>query len=291
MSANFHTPVMPGEALQFWVHKPDGVYVDLTLGMGGHSEALLKNYPEAKLFGFDWDAESLKLAGERLSVFGDRFKPVHQNFAGFSAALKAQGIEQVDGVLFDLGFSSYQMLHSGRGLSFQKEEPLDMRLSRELLPYTAASFIKNISEEEMAKIFMEYAEIAPNLSRRIARALAASRLKAPIRTTLDLMNAVGIGNRKILSQIFQALRIAVNAEMRNLETLLSQIWTMLSPGARVVGISFHSLEDRIVKKSFQEREKMGRIKILTRKPLVPSLEEVRANPKSRSAKLRAAELL
>lgn len=290
--SNLHIPVLLKETLEFWAHKPDGVYVDLTLGMGGHTEALLQKFPNARVVGVDWDTESLEHAKERLKAFEGRVTFVHKDFARAAAAMKDLNIK-ADGILFDLGFSSFQMLHAGRGFSYQKDEPLDMRLSTTLSAYPASAYLARAGEDELAEIFRSLGEIPLPVARRIAREIGRVRAREEITTSGAFAKIVGkvSYDRGVLARAFQALRITINGEIRQLDELLSSVWTFCSPGARVVAISFHSLEDRKVKEVFKARAASGEIEILTPKPLTASEEEIQQNPKSRSAKLRAAQVI
>lgn len=278
---------MVNEVLHYWVHDPGGVYVDLTLGMGGHSEALLERFPNARQIGVDWDPESLQLARRRLEKWGSRSYLVEGNFATIGTILKREGFPKVNGFLFDLGPSTFQILHSERGLSYQKDTPLDMRMSPRL-PVTASSLLKNMSEPEMQGLLAEWGEISPGLARRLAREILRA---GPLKSSLELAQAISrvSGNRGIWARVFQAIRIMVNAEMQNLDSLFRSVGEWLLPGGRVVAISFHSLEDRRVKSFFRESEKNGTLRVLTRHVIRASQDEIRDNPKARSCLLRASE--
>lgn len=284
-----HTPVLVNEALKYWVNNPEGLYVDLTLGLGGHAQALLEYYPKARVLGIEWDAESLRLAQERLKNYHQRVTLRHGNFAHLKEIFDSTGIRGADGFLFDLGPSSYQILSRGAGLTYQKDEPLDMRMGSSVYPFSAADLVSRLAPEELARLLTDLGEIPPNMARRFAAGIASLGSKKALQTTFDLTRALSqiTANRKLWAQAFQALRVAVNHELGNLETLLKNLPGLCLKGARVTAISFHSLEDRMVKKSFQAGAKSGFWEILTPKPITASSEELSLNPKSRSAKLRA----
>jgi 16S rRNA (cytosine1402-N4)-methyltransferase len=317
-----HIPVMLEEVLNFLQPKVNGCYVDGTLGGGGHAEAILeRSDPGGKVLGIDSDAQALERVERRLAeaVKNGRLVLVHGNFAELARIVNEAGfVSSVDGVLLDLGFSSYQMDDPGRGLSFSVDGPLDMRLdqSQEL---TAADLINNASEQELADIFWRYGE--ETRSRQIAWRIVRERARGPITRTSQLarLAATGVPYKPGIihpaTRVFQALRIAVNSELERLERVLPQIVEVLrrgkmgntgSDGGRMVIISFHSLEDRLVK-GFMRREAMdcicppgipvcvcnhkASLRILTPKPVTPTKQEVLNNPRARSAKLRAAEIV
>jgi 16S rRNA (cytosine1402-N4)-methyltransferase len=261
-----------------------GVVVDMTLGAGGHAEALL-SAGVGTLVGIDRDPAALAIAGERLAAFGERFQPVR---ACFSDVDEEAVDGPVDGVLFDLGVSSMQLDNPERGFSYRGDGPLDMRMGDE--GPTAADLVNGLPEGELADLIFEYGQ--ETKSRRIASAIVRARSRAPIEGTDELagivVSAVGRrpGGPHPARRTFQALRIAVNRELEELAASLPQAVDLLAPGGRVVVIAYHSLEDRVVKQTFRED---GRLSILTKKPLQPSEVEVAANPRARSAKLRAAE--
>jgi 16S rRNA (cytosine1402-N4)-methyltransferase len=282
------------------------VLVDATVGLGGHAEALLERCPDATLVGLDVDPEALAVAAARLARFGARARLLHASYDDLPAVLRAQGFDAVDAVLFDLGVSSLQLDSPTRGFSFRFEGPLDMRFSGEGM--TAAELLARMSEEELRRILGEYGE-EPR-ARRVARAIVAARLREPLQTTSDLVRVVGraLGGRRgridPATRTFQALRIATNRELIGLPAAVEQAARLLSPCGRLAVIAFHSLEDRLVKRTL--RRLSGRcvcppgtpictcapeplLEILTRRPLRPSDDEVRANPRARSARLRAAE--
>jgi 16S rRNA (cytosine1402-N4)-methyltransferase len=271
--------------------KDGGLYVDGNLGLGGHTEKILETCgPTGQVVGFDWDAAALTLARERLARFAGRVRFVHENFTSIKETLMELGIGTIDGLLLDLGLSSLQLDGSGRGFSFKGSEPLDMRMDQRQ-EVTAAQLINEASQEELADIFFYYGE--ERQARRIAEEIVEARRKEKIVTTDQLVALVDRAIPKrfhpkkihVATQVFQALRIAVNRELHSLEQVLADGATLLAPGARFCVISFHSLEDRLVKQAFRENPLLD---VLTPKPLVPSRAECLRNPRARSAKLRVA---
>ncbi|MCX7915753.1 MAG: 16S rRNA (cytosine(1402)-N(4))-methyltransferase RsmH [Verrucomicrobiae bacterium] len=288
----FHVPVLVAEVLETLAPRPGGIYVDATVGGGGHAAAILEaSAPDGRVIGFDWDDEALAAARVRLSSFGARVELVPNNFADLEQTMMALGMTAVDGVLFDLGVSSHQLREAARGFSWQQDGPLDMRMCR-TLGVTARDILRTASLEELVQIFRRYGE-EPR-ARAIARAVVAARERGePLETTMDLARLCGPRRGRIhpATRVFQALRIAVNRELENLQRGLAGAWRLLKPGGRLVVISFHSLEDRIVKQFLKERAGAGEARLLTRKPRMATRAEVQANPRARSAKLRAAEKL
>jgi 16S rRNA (cytosine1402-N4)-methyltransferase len=286
-----HIPVLVRETLEFLNVRPDGIYIDATLGGGGHSLEILQRLESGRLLSLDRDPRAIKVAGARLAGFGEKLMMQHGNFADIDALHAASGLPLVNGVLADLGLSSIQFDDASRGFSFNLAGPLDMRMDpgAEL---TAADLVNHADERELADIFYKLGE--ERHSRRIARAIVKAR---PYRFTTELAQVVtrAIPSRAGLHQIhpatrsFMALRLAVNGELENLEQFLDKVLTVLRPGGRVVILSFHSLEDRPVKQAFRRWQDEGLATVLTRKVVRPSEEEVHENPRSRSAKLRAAE--
>jgi 16S rRNA (cytosine1402-N4)-methyltransferase len=274
-----HEPVMVAEVLRFL----DGAstVIDATLGAGGHAEALLTAGVE-RVIGLDRDPEAIEFATRRLAGFGERFTAVQTRFSQLPAE------NRVDGVLYDLGVSSMQLDRPERGFSYRADGPLDMRMGPD--DERAMDVVNEASEEELARIVFEYGE--ERRSRRVASAIVRARSRAPIRTTDELARVVAsaLGARRggphPARRTFQALRIAVNRELEELSASLPRAVEALAPGGRVVAISYHSLEDRIVKRFVNGREDLD---ALTKKPLTPSAEEAARNPRARSAKLRAAE--
>ncbi len=283
---------MVEEALAHLVTRPDGLYVDATLGLGGHAEAILRRLPGCRLIGVDKDSMALEIAQERLRPHMNRLTLIHSSYADLPQLLERQGAGPVTGVLADLGVSSLQLDAPERGFSFQQAGPLDMRMDP-TRPLTAAEIVNHWSERELADLLRRCGE-EPR-AHKIARAIVRSR---PVRDTAHLA-AIVTGTRKAkgrqklhpATRTFLALRIAVNREEEELEQFLSRVPVIISPGGRAVVISFHSLEDRRVKHAFRREAAAGRLRILTKKVVRPSDEEVAANPRARSARLRAAERL
>ncbi len=295
--AQIHCPVLPEETIRLLAPRDGGIYVDATLGLGGHTEQILaRSGPTGRVIAFDWDLRALELARDRLTPFRDRVTFVHRSYAEIEPGLAAAGVGKVDGILVDLGLSSLQLDSSvedvGRGFSFQGKEPLDMRMDQREAQ-TAAALINNATEQELADIFYYYGE--EKQARRIAAQLVKAREKNRFETTDQLADLVAraiprrFHPRKIhvATRVFQAVRIAVNRELENLDTLLKKAPALLNPGARLCIISFHSLEDRLVKWGFRNNPCW---QIITRKPVRPGRDEARANPRARSARLRAAAL-
>lgn len=303
----YHEPVMLKEVLDGLLVVKRGVYVDATLGGGGHAEAILKN-TDALLVGIDWDDEALAFAEKRLKEFGSRKILIKENFVRLKEILKRLHIEKVDGVLLDLGVSSHQLDAAERGFSFSREAFLDMRMNRES-KMSAYDVVNRLAEKELEKIIRMYGE--EKMASKIARAISKQRRIAPIRTTTELANVVAScvpwsPRRKIhpATKTFQALRIAVNEELEHIRPVIHAAVESLKVGGRLCVISFHSLEDRLVKNEFRSLaqscicpkdlpvcvcRKKAQTKILTPKALTPSVEEIQNNPRSRSAKLRVAE--
>jgi len=291
-----HVPVLTAEVLRQLRPEPGGVFVDCTVGLGGHTRALLEA-GATRVIGLDRDEEALAQARTTLSAFADRVDLVHADYRTLEDVLDGRGVERVDGALADLGVSSMQFDEPGRGFSFQRDEPLDMRMDR-TSETTAASLIAGSTEQELADTIYAYGE--ERFSRRIARALVAARREAPIDTTGRLAAIVrravptrGYQRIDPATRTFQALRIWVNRELDGLDRFLEAAVRRLRVGARLVIISFHSLEDRIVKHTLRTlaQGQSAVLKVLTKKPLVADDEEVQRNPRARSAKLRAAERL
>jgi 16S rRNA (cytosine1402-N4)-methyltransferase len=287
-----HIPVLVGEVVLALRPQANGVYVDATLGEGGHAEALLRaSVPSGRVIGIDRDAEVLRIARQRLTVFGSRVDIVHGHAAQLRSILETLEVPQVDGILLDLGVSSYQLETAERGFSFAREGPLDMRMDRRVEP-TAATFVNTLGEGELANLIRRYGE--EHWARRIARAIVRARRRAPLRTTQDLAaiitQVIPSGARPLrihpATRTFQALRIAVNQELSALEGSLKVAIACLRSGGRLCVIAYHSLEDRIVKRFVNAAPDL---EILTKKPLRPSAAEAARNPRARSAKLRAAE--
>jgi 16S rRNA (cytosine1402-N4)-methyltransferase len=290
---SLHVPVLTAEALEFLQPQRGGRFVDCTVGLGGHARAILEA-GATQLLGIDRDIEALAAAGAALAPFGDRVELVHADYRSLEAVLDARGIPDVDGTLADLGLSSLQLDASARGFSFQRDEPLDMRMDTTAGP-TAADLVAATSEEDLANAIFTFGE--ERFSRRIARAIVVARSADPIVTSGRLAAIVrravpqrGYSRIDPATRTFQALRILVNRELEGLDRFIEAAVRRLRAGARLVVISFHSLEDRIVKHTLRAlAQSDAAVRILTKRPLVPSDDEVQRNPRSRSAKLRAAE--
>jgi 16S rRNA (cytosine1402-N4)-methyltransferase len=285
-----HTPVMLGEVLEWLQVKPEGNYVDATLGAGGHSAAMAERLTCGRLISLDRDARALELARERLKTFGEKVTLVQSRFSRIAEVVHELGIPKVDGVLADLGVSSMQLDEAARGFSFREAAELDMRMDvKDEL--TAYEIVNRWPEKDLADLL--YREADEHDSRRIARSILKAR---PIRDTAHLATVVA-GARKHwgrqrlhpATKTFLALRIAVNREMEELGQFLTRTPAALNSGGRWVVLSYHSREDRMVKHAFQEGQRAGTLKVLTRHVVPPSEEEIALNPRSRSAKLRCAE--
>jgi 16S rRNA (cytosine1402-N4)-methyltransferase len=295
-----HTPVLLKEVLKYLDPKPGNFIIDGTVDGGGHSAEIFERIlPDGKLLGIDWDPEFL---GKATLVISAKLKNqksklknlilINGNYADLSEIIKSKNLGKADGLLLDLGFSSWQMESSGRGFSFGKSEPLLMTFDPKRKP--AKEVLKEIDEKELAKIIFDLS--GEKYARRIAQAIKERGAIKPIETSSELREAIESavpknyerGRISPATRTFQALRIYVNDELGNLEKILDGLEKIVKPGGRVVIISFHSLEDGLVKRHLREVAKEGRAEILTKKPITPSEEEIKANPKSRSAKLRAA---
>jgi len=283
--------------------EPGRTYVDATLGGGGHAfEILRRSLPDGRLIGLEWDETAIGEARNVLTPYGDRVGIFQENFVRLPEVLKEVGIDEVDGILFDLGLSSLQLDQQGRGFSFQAEGPLDMRMDRRR-DLTAADFVNTLSQAALEEALSRYGE--ERWAKRIAKAIVQEREKRPILTTQALKTIVHqaiprrFHSRRLdpATRTFQAFRIRVNDELENLKVTLQGAWKLLRKGGRICVISFHSLEDRIVKETFREQARKGGegsgsdpiLRILTPKPVTPSEEEKKGNPRSRSAKLRCSE--
>lgn len=293
----YHVPVMLKETMNYLDLRPGKVVVDATAGTGGHSLNIIEHIlPGGRLIAIDRDKESLEVAKDRLENFRPSCEFIHGNFMDIDEILKNLNLSKADGILFDLGVSTFQVLNPARGFSFQCDGPLDMRLDRTSY-ISAYDLVNNLNEDEISNILWTLGQ--ERWHNRIAHSLVQEREKHPISTTLELSNIVvraiphKYRNYRIhpATRTFQAVRIAVNRELQTLQTALQKAIGLLSAGGRICVISFHSLEDRIVKLCFREFAAKGEIEILTNKPLTPEFSEVRENPPSRSAKLRAAQKL
>lgn len=303
---------MPVEALAALDAGTGGLFVDATLGLGGHTELILQSSPLNRVIGFDRDAEAIVLAKERLAEFGERFEAVHCDYRQIKAVLQERKIEPVAGILADLGVSSFQFDTPERGFSFRFDDdsPLDMRMDRSQRE-TAADLVNGLSEAELADVIYEFGE--ERASRRIARLIVAERAKAAIENTAQLASLVvravhQKGHWRIhpATKTFQALRIAVNSELDGLDTFVADAVDVLKPQGRLAIITFHSLEDRIIKQAFRFQSghcvcppiqpvcqcgTATRVTVLTRKAVQPTEAEIEENPRARSAKLRACQKL
>ncbi|NLC07486.1 MAG: 16S rRNA (cytosine(1402)-N(4))-methyltransferase RsmH [Syntrophomonadaceae bacterium] len=305
-----HIPVLLKEVLELLNLQNDGIYVDCTLGGGGHTQQILKKLGRQGLVvGIDQDPRTLAITKAKLSIYGERVKFVQGNFQHLKMYLNQLGIARVNGILFDLGVSSFQLDEGERGFSYQQDAVLDMRMDPQN-PISAKDLVNQSSEDTLAQIIRDYGE--ERWARRIAKFIVAKRNQKPIKTTTELVevikDAIPASARRTgphpARRTFQALRIAVNDELKVLQEALNQAIECLAPGGRLVVISFHSLEDRVVKDTFRQQAnpcecppdfpvcrcgKQPVLRIITRKPVLPSADELRINPRSRSARLRAAE--
>ncbi len=309
MAGPVHKSVLLDECIHYLNTKPDGVYVDGTLGLGGHSEAILRHLDGGRLIGIDRDENAIAYATERLKPFGDHATLVKGNFADIGDILDRLGIEPVDGMLFDLGVSSPQLDDARRGFSYTKDAPLDMRMD-ESAPLTAFDVVNTWSEAELRDILWRYGE--ERYAGRIAATIVSQRERHTIETTAQLAEIIRAAmpvaalreKQHPAKRSFQAIRIAVNDELGSLEQMLQQAENRLAPGGRLLVISFHSLEDRMVKEAIRAREDgctcppefpvcvcgfVQTLRSVTRKPVMPTEEEIRENPRARSARLRIAE--
>lgn len=307
--AKYHTPVLLEEAMEYLALRIGGTYVDATLGGGGYSEAMLQRAEGSRVYGFDVDPDAHAVARTRLARFGDRFEIVAENFGVLATSLAERGVRSIDGIVYDLGVSSHQFDTASVGLSYRVTAPLDMRLDPRIA-VSAREIVAEADETELRRILREYGE-EPHAG-RIARRIAEARRAKAIETTTELAAIACEGIREdkrneTLSRVFQALRIEVNDELGQLRSSLVQAIDRLAPGGRIVVVSYHSLEDRIVKECFRaesaprfEAGSLGalretidtsraRLRLVTRKPVVPTAAEIERNPRARSARLRAAE--
>lgn len=306
-----HRPVLLQETLKYLVPERGGLFVDCTVGLGGHSEAILKSSPDTRVFGLDLDPAALEYSRQRLATFGERFRAVQANFRKIETMLREAGERDPSGILVDLGVSSLQFDSPERGFSFRFDAPLDMRMDP-AHGATAADLLQQLPETEIARIIFEFGE--ERHSRRIARRIVERREQGqPVTTTAELAELVrrAIGGRQRqqihpATRTFQALRIAVNGELEGLDEFVETSVDLLAPEGRFVAISFHSLEDRIVKRKLRILSghcecpprlpvcacgARQAVEILTRRPVVPGADEVDENPRARSAKLRACRKL
>jgi len=309
MIDEYHTPVLVDAVLHYLQPTPGGIYVDGTLGGGSHSEQILMHSsPSSRVIGFDMDPDAIAFASRRLKQFGERVRFVRDNVANLRKRLSELSIARLDGLLLDLGISSHQIAAGGRGFSFQEPGRLDMRMDP-ANRIDAWGVINTYDEVRLSEILWNFGE--ERGSRRIARRIVEKRKQGPVDTTIDLAGIVksAVGEKYLpqtLARVFQAIRIEVNGELENLKAALENSMEYVAPGGRIVVISYHSLEDRTVKEFFKEESKAftksgtkllpdrpsePRLRVLTKKPVVPSSAEIAANARSRSAKLRSAERL
>jgi 16S rRNA (cytosine1402-N4)-methyltransferase len=304
-----HVPVLLEECIEMLKIRPDGIYLDGTLGLGGHSSAIAARLKDGRLIGIDRDETALRRAGERLNPYMDRVTLVHGSFGNLDAILENLGIPAVDGMLFDLGVSSPQLDEAERGFSYRLDAPLDMRMDRSQ-SLTAYNVVNGYDETELSRLFFQYGE--ERHARRIAAAIVRRRNDAPIATTGELVEVIRSAmpaaalreKQHPAKRSFQAIRIEVNGELREVEQMMAAAPGRLRTGGRLCVITFHSLEDRIVKQGISRCEHgctcpreapvcicgfRQTLKNVTGKPILPSPEEQAANPRARSAKLRAAE--
>ncbi len=288
---NTHIPVLQKEVLQYLDPKPSDNFIDATVGEGGHAISILeKNGPEGKLLGIDLDSQQVNSSKNYLSDFEKRIILVNDSYVNLKEIVERENFKSVHGILLDLGMSSWQLEKSGKGFSFLKDEALDMRYSLQNT-LTAEKVINEYPEKEIEKILIEYGE--EKFARQITMKIVQERTKKEIKSTFELRDIIKKatsnrrGNIHLATRTFQALRIEVNGELANVKKVLPQAIAVLAPGGRLAVISFHSLEDRIVKNFFKGESEKGIVKVLTKKPIVAGYDEVVANPRARSAKLRA----
>jgi 16S rRNA (cytosine1402-N4)-methyltransferase len=289
---NVHEPVLEEEVIDFLRLRSGGTYVDATLGLGGHAARILEETaPDGRVIGFEWDDQAAEMASRRLEKYGDRIRIVHRSYAELVEGLRQEGVDKVDGLLLDLGVSSLQLDSGARGFSFQVDAPLDMRMDTRL-QHTAADLLQRLSREELADIIFNYGE--ERQARRIAEYIVKAREKKPVETTGQLSGIIAHAiprkyhpkKKHVATRTFQALRIAVNREFDNLVKILAAAPSGLKSGARMCVITFHSIEDRMVKQAFSGTSAWT---VVTKKPVLPGEKEIAANPRARSAKLRVAE--
>lgn len=286
-----HIPVLKNEVLEYLAPKENENFIDATVGLGGHSKAILeRNVPEGRVLGIEWDKELY----EKLSPHKpERLVLVNDSYTNLKTVAGAQGFDKVSGVLFDFGFSSWHIESSGRGFTFQKDEPLDMRFNKEM-SLTAYEIVNTWPQKEIEKVLFIFGE--EPFARRIAQTLVELRKQQEIKTTFQLAELVKnsiprrfhFGAIHPATRTFQALRMVVNKELENINKALPQALEVLAKGGRLVAISFHSLEDRVIKNFFRDNEEKGVLEVLTKKPITASQEELALNPRARSAKLRVA---
>jgi 16S rRNA (cytosine1402-N4)-methyltransferase len=305
-----HQPVLLQEVTKLLIRKPDGIYVDGTVGNGGHSQVIgEKISPKGRLICLDRDSEAIRISKERLSPLSEKLSLFKANYVELAEVLKGLGIEKVDGIFLDLGLSSHQLEHSGRGFSFSRDEPLDMRMDSDN-ELTAHEAINTFSRDNLVRILREYGE--EKWAKRIVRTIEEKRKRKPIKSSLELANlvkdAIPVSHhpkaKHPATRTFQALRIAVNKELENLSTFLDMVPLLMNKGGRFAVLSYHSLEDRMVKKTMVDWErqctcppdlpkcacgKVSLFKRLNKRGIRPTPQEIQINPRARSATLRAVE--
>lgn len=289
----YHIPVMLKEVLSYLKIKPDHWYIDCNLGGGGHTKGILEK--GGKVLGIDLDPDAIEEAAKNFDLkVSERLILIQGNFSQISHLAEIASVSSISGVLFDLGVSTHQLETPERGFSFNTNAPLDMRMDKSSTQVSAKDLINGLHEGELANLFWKLGE--ENFAKPIARKIVEARKTSVIETTDELAQIILSVRHRTKSdrthpatRVFQALRIAVNDELNSLKEALPQALEVLAPGGRVVVISFHSLEDRIIKDFFQSEQKKGSLKIITKKPIIPTEEEVEENPRSRSGKLRVAE--
>jgi 16S rRNA (cytosine1402-N4)-methyltransferase len=287
-----HIPVLADEVIEILHPQPGEFFVDATVGNGGHAKKILKKIgSNGTLLGIDWDEKAIEELRNKTDI-DTRLILAHNNYANVETIIKENNLPKADGLLLDLGLSSTQLEKSGRGFSFRKDEPLDMRYN-EKEGETAAMIINSYPEKELAKLLWKYGEVGN--ARNIAKAMIKQRKKKRIETTGELIEIIESattqrGKIHPATQTFMALRIFVNHELKNLEKLLETLPRVIAPEGRVAIVSFHSLEDRMIKNSFRDLAQRGRAELLTKKPIRPTTKEIKKNPRSRSAKLRAIQI-
>lgn len=307
---SIHIPVLLRESISYLRPMEDGLYIDATLGLGGHTESILEasDY-KCRIFAFDVDDKTIEITSKRLEAYSDKISFVNKNFISIDKVIYEAGETGVDGIIADIGTSSYQLESGGRGFSFLREEPLDMRMDPGL-QFTAYDLVNEMNQDELSDLIYKLGE--ESFSRQIAKSIIKYRKSNPIKTSTELSAIVSnaipkkFHPKKIhpATKTFQALRIAVNNELENLRTFIEKAVNLLNPGGRLVIISFHSLEDRIVKKSFNYYKsscvcppdlpgcacsKTSILEVLTKSPVTPTGDEIKNNPRSRSSKMRVGE--
>lgn len=291
-----HIPVLKKEVIEYLEPRSNQNFIDATVGEGGHTEVILEKIaPKGKVLGIEWDPQLYLKTKLRMARFGERLILVNDSFSNLKRIVRDYGFKDIKGILFDLGVCLWHLEESKRGFSFQREEPLDMRYNPERQKITAAEILNNWSEAEIERILREYGE--ERFAKRIAKGIVEERKTKPIKTTFQLVEIIRrafplkyrFGRIHFATKSFQALRIAVNDELENLKKALWQALEVLDQGGKLAVISFHSLEDRIVKNFFRDWQKEKKLKIITKKPIRPSPEEIKSNPRARSAKLRVCQ--